>query len=61
MKLLLSLAGALVLITHQESRSAVQEASDSCYETSVEKAGELGRNSACLGRLEQAAHDKILT
>lgn len=56
-----SLGGSLVQNTHQESRGAVQEASDSSNETSVKKAGELRGNSPGLRRMEQAAHDKVLT
>ena len=50
-----------VQTTHQESRGAVQEASDSGKEASVEKAGELGRNPPGLRRMEEAAHYKLLT
>lgn len=60
-KLLFSLAGSLVQTTYQESRGAVQEASDSSNETSVEKAGELRRNSPGLWRMEQAVHYKVIT
>lgn len=56
-----SLAGAVLRVTHQESRCAVQQASDPCYETSVEKAGELRRNDPRLWRVEQAAHHKLVT
>lgn len=61
LKLMFSLGDSLVQNTHQESRGAVQEASDSGNETSVEKAGELRRNSPGLRRMEQTAHDKVLT
>lgn len=50
-----------VQTTHQESRGAIQETSDPGDETSVEKAGELGRNSSCLHRVKLAADYKLLT
>lgn len=52
---------SLVQSTHQESRGAVQEASDSGNEASVEKAGELRRDSPGLWRMEQAAHNEVFT
>lgn len=51
----------LVLTTHQKSRGAVQETSDSGDKTSVEKAGDLRRNFSCLWRVKHAAHHKVLT
>lgn len=47
--------------TYQESRGAVQQAADPGYETSVEEGGELRRNPPRLRRMEQAAHNIVLT
>lgn len=51
----------LIQNIHQESRGAVQKASDSGNKTSVEKAGKLWRDSSSLRRVEQTADDKVLT
>lgn len=57
----LNLVSGLVQTTHQESRGAVQEASDSGYEASVEKAGELGGDSPSLQRVKLAVDYKVFT
>lgn len=51
----------LRLNTHQEPRGAVQEAPYSGYEASVQKAGELWRNSAHLHGVKLAADDEVLS
>lgn len=47
--------------SHQKSRSAVQQASDSGNETPVEEAGQFWCDPAGLCRMEQLAHHVVVT